>query len=133
MWRRAVGARRSGWDQRRDRPLVLCGGRGVDEVVDDGPALQTAALADRADTFDPAAAVLRLRAELDLAQDHGVPERSFGGVVGRVQAGDFAERPQRDVLVEQTLTEAGGLGVPAAGALVQQCVDGFAVRVKLAW
>ena len=101
MWRARGQRASSGWDQRRDRLAVLRRGRGVDEVADDGAALQSAALADGADTLDPAAALLGLRAELDLAQDHAVAQRSFGGVVGRVDAGDFAERPQRDVLVEQ--------------------------------
>lgn len=92
-WR--VRPRASDRYQRRDRPEVMRGGRCVDEVRQDRAALQHAGLACRADPLDPAAPGLRLSAELDLAHDHAVAQRAFGGVVGRVDAGNLAERPQR--------------------------------------
>ncbi len=122
----------SGRYERRDRLAVMRCGRRVDEVRQDGTALEHAGLACRADPIDPAAAGLRLGAQLDLADDHAVAERAFGGVVGRVDAGDFAERPERGVLVQQSGGEAAGLLVASADALLKQRLEVLAQRTQLA-
>jgi len=107
------------------------GCRGVDEVGQDGSALEHAGLAGRADPLDPAAAALGLGAELGLTQDDAVSEGAFGGVVGGVDAGDFAEGPQRVVFLKQPGAEAPGLQMAAADAAFEQALDVIAQRAQL--
>jgi hypothetical protein len=60
-----------------------------------------------------------------------VAQRTLGGVVGRVDAGDFAERPERVELSQQSGGEAAGFLVASAGALLQQRLEVLAQGAKL--
>jgi len=77
-------------------------------------------------------AVFGLGAALDLAHDHGVAERSLGGVVRRADAGYLAEGPERLVLLEQSSAEVCGLLMAAAFAFLQQRLDAISERGELA-
>ncbi len=78
---------------------MVGGARHLRQVGERGAALEPAGLAHRADPLDPAAAAIGLGAELGLAHDHRVAYRPLGRVVGRVDAFELAEGPQRLVLL----------------------------------
>jgi len=84
--------------------------------------LQAAGLADRADPLDPAVAVLGLCADLS-ARSAGLLVGSIPSTSQNVHSATYSSSR-----FEQ---EPRGLGVPAAGALLEQRLDGVAARVKL--
>ena len=70
----------------------------------------------------------RLGAELDLSEQHPVTERALRRVVRGVYPRDFAERPERVVLVQQAGAEPAGLQMPATDTSLEQRLDLLAVR-----
>jgi len=107
---------------------------GVDrvlEVLGCGSALAAARLEGGEDPFDPAVAAFGLGAAGDAAQDDRAAHRALRVIVRRGDARHVGERPQRVVFGEQSGAEAGGLGVPAAGALLEQLSEARAQRLEL--
>lgn len=98
----------------------------LDQVAEDRAALKPTALADRADPLDPAAAAIRLGAELGLSHDHRVAHGALGGVVGGLDALDLAEGPKRLELAEQAGAEVARALLAAAGSALEQAGDPFA-------
>src|SRR5262249_1358471 len=80
---------------------------------------------DREDMLDELTPRLTLGPVTGLAPLHGMAQRPFGGVVGRLQARHAHERPQRRLALAQLLTSRGSLGPSTASTgsqLFPQCL-----------
>ena len=108
------------------------GGDGLGEEVEGVLVALAAGFQDSQQGLDEAAAVIALGAEAELfpvrynasLRDHGMTQRAFGGVVGRVEAGGgFREAPEVVIAFEQA--RAGGCSgvVGAAGSVLQGQVN----------
>ena len=74
---------------------------GVDIAV-----LATARFDHGEHALDKLAAAARLRAKRELPPDHGVTQRLFRGVVGRLDSFDVHERPQVFAMLNQLFAKA---------------------------
>jgi hypothetical protein len=74
-------------------------------------------LRDREESFDGALAVLGLAAEGELAVDDRAAQAALGGVVGRLDAVELVEGPERRPDLEQVIGE--GAGVLVASTLLR--------------
>ena len=97
------------------------------EVVVQAASLEAAGFADREEPFDESVAVVGLGAVALLAPHDCVSQRALGGVVGGGHAGGGGERPECLLVLEQAGGEPAGLGVSAAGPLLEQVVQPLAV------
>src|SRR5450759_4932444 len=103
--------------EQRDRVAARIVGEHIGEVGEERAALQPAALRYGEQPLCRALAVLGLAAQGELAVDDRAAQAALGGVVGRLDAVELAEGPQRRPQREQVLGE--GAGVPVTGALAR--------------
>ena len=98
------------------------------------PAEAAAGFEDRHHHRERFAARTRFRAEAQFAEDHRPPERTFGGVVRRGNAGGVGEHEQTVAMVAQASAGFGGAAVGAEGAVGQRIHDSISqptvVRVE---
>jgi hypothetical protein len=89
------------------------GGDQVGEIGEERAALKAAGGGGREGAFGESLPVVALGAERDFAVDDRCAERALGGVVGRLDALDGDERPERGPDLEQIVGEAS---VPAGAS-----------------
>jgi hypothetical protein len=104
-----------------NRVAADMGGEGVAEVGKERALLQTAGDRRREQPLDAALALFGLAAERELAVDDRPAQAPFGMVVGRLDAVDLGEGPQRRPELEQVLGESAVAAV--AGTLARRSFE----------
>ena len=120
----AVAGNRSHPGQQRWRGLL--GDAGFDrlrDVVEHAACLKTAGLNDGQHAFDEEAALHALSAERRLPPDHCMTKRSFGSVVGRLDAFVVNERPEPLSVRVELVAHACEPLVARTGATQQERID----------
>src|SRR5450830_1045349 len=91
--------------EQRNGVAACFGSEHIGEVGKEGAALQAAGYRGREQPFDGALAPLGLAAERELAVDDRPAQAALGVIVGRLDAGDAGEGPQRRPALEQVVGE----------------------------
>ena len=84
------------------------------------PAEAAAGFEDRHHHRERFAARTRFRAEAQFAEDHRPPERTFGGVVRRGNAGGVGEHEQTVAMVAQSAAGFGRAAIIASPCLIKK-------------
>src|SRR5450756_2258551 len=107
--------------EQRNGVAADLGGEHVAEVGKERAALQAAGHRGGEESFDRALAALGLAAQGELAVDDRPAQAALRVVVGRLDAGDTGEAPQRRPALEQVLGE--GAVVPRLRALTRRLLE----------
>ena len=101
-----------GWRQQRGRRLLTHGGlAGPHEIVEDVALLLAQGIPHREQALYEAAAFGTVGAEAGMTPQHAMAKRSFGFVVGRLDAGPAYEGPQGRSEIEEVSAGGRRLGV----------------------
>src|SRR5664279_1849693 len=109
-------------EQGGERAAGVVGGEQVAEVGEQRPVLQAASDRGRQGALGESFVIIGLVAVGQFSVDDRSAERSFGRVVGRGDAGDGDERPERRPELEQVVREAAvqPVACAAVGGMLEQ-------------